>query len=504
MSSAVNALIPQLANYNPAGFALRNQELAGQVGLNAAQQQQVQANTGLRQQATQKAALENQLMQQQLRDSQILRSAYAQHADDDWSDPQTEASFENTLVKNAISYPGLSGYRNENLKWRQGLQTLQKEGLANEEQLNQRTTDILQGYKDIPDAQKPQMWTQVTAPALNGLHRGQFDPTNPLVGTALDGVIGIVAHHKALMDEAKTAQETEASKATQAETEAKTQQTQLATQLERAQLAHYQTLTQTPQALESYVEQSIPAAKYPELHQAAVNEARQQPDLKGINAVVEKYSQDAREQERTLSVELDPRVAALRQKQEQDRANYQNALTQGDTATAKYFESATDVHQTLAAARSIEHIIDLARGNPIAGNQLELIVPEFTAAMQGIKPRGMQLNEKGFSSTWDRIYNEVKSAKPGESSLGASTLNQIMPYVRTIANGAVQNHNATRATINQVYHKNFPEEPTPYQNTANAPSAGGLVRYSTNGRTYNIPANLEAQFLRDHPGAQKQ
>ena len=36
-----------------------------------------------------------------------------------------------------------------------------------------------------------------------------------------------------------------------------------------------------------------------------------------------------------------------------------------------------------------------------------------------------------------------------------------------------------------------------------AQQGGGTIRYTSAGKTYNIPAGQEAAFLKDHPGAQK-
>ena len=474
-ASVVDTLAPLLANASPGNFLQQRNLRQAQIGLTAAQAAQAQAEAAYHQQATQlgaqqtqEAALKNQMTQQSLNDQKTLMGVYAKHADSDWSDPDTRQTFEQDLIKGGISYPGLANFRNDQLAYQTKLTTSNKDQLDFLDKKNANISSMLDNYGDIPDAQKPQYWAQLYAPALKGLGL-QVDPNQPPIGDTLNAINGRFQDRKALLDQQKTRAETAAKTVETAGGVIKNQQAQL-------ELERFRELMANPASLDQLIETSIPADKYPQLHAATFAQAKAQTNIKGVNDVIEKNATIAREQEKTLAVELDPRVAALRKKQEEDRANYQNALQQGDTATAKYFESATDVHQTLAAARSIEHIVDLARGNPIAGNQLELIVPEFTAAMQGIKPRGMQLNENGFSSTWDRVMNEVQSAQPGKSSIGASTLNQIMPYIKTIANGAVQNHNATRETINQVYHKNFPAEPTPYQNTANPNTPTGTAR----------------------------
>lgn len=476
MASAASAIFPQIANFNPQGFVQGNQLQQQQLGLSAIQAQRLQQETALQAQQTQGAALQNQLTRQSIQDSGILRDAYAKHADDDWSDPQTQANFEKEIAKNGISYQGLSGYRDQTIKWRQGLQNLNEGQMKLEDTLNQRTTDILQGYKDVPDAQKPQLWAQVYAPQLNALHRGQFDPTNPLVGSSLDAVIGAVAHHKALLEEQKTAAETAGLGATQKKTEAETQATQLKTQLEQAELDLHKALVSSPQSLDNFVERSIPKAQYPQLHQAAVNEAGMTGNIKDLRGVVEKYSQDAREQEKTIAVETNPQILAAKRKQAELQASYENALRQGDEANKEYYGSAVDFNTTKAASQSIQKVVELAQsGNPLAANQLKALVPEFTNAMMDIKRLGGMQNDKNFTSAFDTAMDTASSIFKGQP-FTPSTLQQIMPYVRTIANNAADKHNATVQTVNQTYKKNYQQEQRPYSDIANPKTPSGTAR----------------------------
>lgn len=473
MASAAGVLFPQIANYNPQGFVQGNELQQQNIGLTAAQAARQQAEVPLVQQQAQGEALKNQLTQQSIQDSRILRDAYAEHADADWSDPQTQASLEKDLVKNGISYQGLAGYRAQALKWQQDLQGLDENRLKIEDTVNQRTADILQGYKDIPDAQKPQIWAQVTAPALNGLHRGQFDATNPLVGSALDSVIGTVAHHKQLVEDAKNIQETKTSAATAAEAGARTESEKQKTELTKREIALHDQLVNNPGGLERYVAGSIDPQQFPQEYKAAVNEARMQPDIKGIDAVVSRHSENVSHQVSQKALETDPEILAAKRKQEETLANYRNALEQGDKAKTEYFGSLKDLNETLGNAKTIEQIVQLARsGNPISSEQLQRIVPQFTNAMQGIKARSGYENDKGFTSVRDRAVNMFESAIAGRP-LDASSLDQIMPYVRTIANGATERHNQAVNSIRQGYGQSHPQEPVPYPNTANAGTAQG-------------------------------
>jgi hypothetical protein len=83
-------------------------------------------------------------------------------------------------------------------------------------------------------------------------------------------------------------------------------------QLTQHKIDLYKTLMQNPDALAKRVAGSIDATKYPDFYNRALNEAKNAPDIAGINSAIEKYAQLASEQEKTIATETDPRVAQAR------------------------------------------------------------------------------------------------------------------------------------------------------------------------------------------------
>jgi len=492
--SGFNSLMAQA--YNNPTTQIENAQRQAAINAAQVQAQREQASIPLIQQQTQAAQLENQQRRIQLNDMQGISAIYAKHADDDWTDPKTQEAFNADLAKSPVSWGGRLDYQNKMLQFQQAHLGLDENRLKLEEATNARAYEILSTFKNAPDATKPQLWAQSSAPALNRLGVGQFDPTNPPLGVALDSMIGNVGHQKAMLEEAKTKQETKGLAATQAETEAKTVGENLKNQLEQEQINHYKTLMSVPGALEAYVGRSVPRQNQAEF-QATLSEAQQQPDLKGINEVVAKHGQNIREFEKTKALETDPQILAIRQKQQQAQASYQNALQQGDTARAKYFESLSDVQQSVATAATIQKVLDLSRsGNAIAGSQLKAMVPEFTNAVQDIKRMAASQGDKNLGSAQEHLSSEIASIAKGKP-LSDSVMNEIAPYVQTIANGATVRHNATVDAISKAY-PNFraQHEPLPYASTTapRAPGAGRKV-----GDKVTLKGGKEVTVTAVHP-----
>ena len=147
----------------------------------------------------------------------------------------------------------------------------------------------------------------------------------------------------------------------------------------------------------------------------------------------------------------------------QAEASYQNALQQGDKASADYYNSLTTAKKALATASTIQSVLDLSKqtDNPVAMQQLKAMVPEFTNAAQDIKRLSGGQNA-GLSSALDNAINELSSA--GGKPLSDATMQAIAPYVKTIANGAVAQHNANVQALATAYpQKKFAPEPAPYE-----------------------------------------
>lgn len=187
----------------------------------------------------------------------------------------------------------------------------------------------------------------------------------------------------------------------------------------------------------------------------------------------------------SLMGEKDPGMQAARAQQalltakatlpvEQARAQYQNALQQGDKATADYASTIGDARQTVSTAQTIHRVIDLAQqDNPTAGQSLKALVPEFTNAIQDIKRLG-GAQATQITSTLEHAKGEIESGA-GYSPTTAKALADIRPYIDTIANGAVNRANAQIDATNTAYGKTFAHEPTPVQYRQNAKTKQVIV-----------------------------
>ncbi len=225
----------------------------------------------------------------------------------------------------------------------------------------------------------------------------------------------------------------------------------------------YQTLRSNPQTLAAHVAASIDPQKYPQEYQRALNEASSQPDLKGINEAIAKHSALVGEREKAIATETDPGVVRTREAMQQTQAAYTNSLQQGDTARAKYYESLSDAQQSIATSQTIQKVLDLSKsGNAVAGAQLKAMVPEFTNAVQNIRRMAASQGDKGLASTADHLSSEAASLLEGKP-LSDATQAMIAPYVKTIANGAVGQHNANVVSLQKAYPgTKFQQEPAPY------------------------------------------
>lgn len=284
-------------------------------------------------------------------------------------------------------------------------------------------------------------------------------PTSFTDPKQIDQYIATAGGGKAAVDYAL---EQQGKQATTAASEATTRKTNVETDILEGQQQLYQTLRGNPQALAAHVANSIDPKKYPAEFQRAVNEASLQPDLRGINDAIAKHSALVGEREKSIATETDPNVIRTREAIAQSQASYQNALQQGDTARAKYYESLSDMQQSLATAGTIQKVLDLSKsGNAVAGAQLKALVPEFTNAVQNIKRMASSQNDKGLASTADHLSSEAASLLEGKP-LSDSVQAAIAPYIQTIASGAVNQHNANVSALTKAYpNSHFSNEIVP-------------------------------------------
>lgn len=471
----MGSVLDTLANYNPTGFALRNQ--AQQL-----QNDQTQAQTGMTQAATQGQQLQNQQVALQLRDQQILSDAFRQFG----ADP---AKLDQTIRQNGISPSGYYNFRNGQLEYQTKLTGLGSAQLATEAAANKQVGAI---YETLAGLKGPDR----AAAIPEAVQRMQaIDPTHPVDPNRLmddqylQTKLGFTNYQDEILGQnLKKAQTAEAA-GKGVEAQANAAKTATEQQQIQRQIALYDTLKQHPEGLSAYVSGSIDPQKYPDEYKRAMNEAAMQPDLKGINEVVSKHAQNIVEQERMEAVQRanvpnEIKVQTARMAQE-------HALSQGDTARAKYYESLTEMNQSLSAADTIQKVLDLSKsGNPIAGEQLKAMVPEFTNAVQDIKRMAASQGDNRLASTADKLKSEAASLFEGKP-LSDSVQSAISPYVQTIRSGAVVKHNGNVASISKAYPSSSKFQPEPVPQNASSP--GQIVVKAGDGSLHPFNSEQEAQ-----------
>jgi hypothetical protein len=162
-------------------------------------------------------------------------------------------------------------------------------------------------------------------------------------------------------------------------------------------------------------------------------------------------------------------------KEAQATESYRNALAQGDTARAQYYDSLKDLNQSLGTAQTIGKVVQLSQGehNEIAASQLKAMVPEFTNAIQNIKRMAASQGDKGMGSVAAHLESEFTSLTQGKP-LTDTLIKEIQPYVQTIANGATLQHNGNVAAIKKAYpNANYKPETLPYPSQTGARAAMG-------------------------------
>lgn len=179
------------------------------------------------------------------------------------------------------------------------------------------------------------------------------------------------------------------------------------------------------------------------------------------------------------------------------QANYEHALRQGDTAQAQYYDSLKDLNQSLGTAQTIQKVVDLSKGehNEIAAAQLKALVPEFTNAIQNIKRMAASQGDKGLGSTAAHLESEATSLFSGKP-LSDTLINEITPYIQTIANGATLQHNGNVSAIKKAYPTaDFQTEALPFPAQAAKPASAAtgqkiIVKDALGGQH---PFDTEAQ-----------
>lgn len=540
--SSIDSLI---ANYNP--DAVRNANVAAVSGsrLNQAQADEI----GLKNKITQRQLHDEEVYRQILADvgkqaapamigaaQQTPPSGAPSQAAGGVS-PQATASpaipsiftdpriFQREAARRGMSGAGVIAGTERLIKQQEGLSKLTTDQLDQESKSHALAADSLRGYLETPDGPNKQtaysaFYSDLAKEAPEAQKwLPQPGQGAPPTSDDLAHVTGMLHLTDSLLDAAKKKADTRSTLASTAKTEAETPGEKAKSQREQ-QIADLQkqavdAFKANPNAGASIIDSTLPPAtdqaansSYKAAYQSAMQTGGPEAAQKIVEAAAAHAAQIAmktnpvvRAGEAAQARETQLATAPGRVKEAKDtlaataglqesinaaEANHRNALEQGDTATAKYYESLTGAKKAEATAHTIQRVVELARsGSPLASQQLKAMVPEFTNAAQDIKRMG-GTQSASMSSELDKAIGEIKSLGGG-STLSEDTINAIAPFVETIANGAVQQHNANVQALGKAYtQKKFTPEPMPYQ-TATGPNGHKIVSHD-GGETWSDAA----------------
>jgi hypothetical protein len=356
------------------------------------------------------------------------------------------------------------------------------------------------------------------ASGKNLFQRGDFTPLTyaPDVdhlraySNSLTGYSQLLGEASKRTEQAKTIAETGKATAETGEAEAKTQQTQLETQLAQHKLDLYNTLNQNPQALDKRVDTSINPQKYPDFNARAKNEARQQPDLEGINKVIENYSKLASEQEKTIATETDPDVTKARVRtavaidlataplKTQQAIATAKALRMGDNpavagvapaAVLGVQNQAIKLDEQYAKEKAITEtvgrVLDLAQsGNKVAGTNLPLLGVETLNAINGIKRinRAEIDQYAGAGDLLDQIKGKIGKLVEGKP-IPQDVMDDMRQFHQSVGQQAWQVYNNSLDAVNNRSGSKFAP-------TLEAPN----INRTRPGGTPAIPASIPQQY----------
>jgi hypothetical protein len=304
-------------------------------------------------------------------------------------------------------------------------------------------------------------------------------------------------------------------------------QKKLQTQVEQHKLDLYNTLMQTPQALQNRVNASVDPVKYPQLNAIAMNEAKNQPDIEGINATTEKYAAKVADIEKELdprarqakiadeiAKETDPRLLAARTQQavqteaatspfkvaqavataRQVRAGDNPAVANvAPGAVMQVTQQAMKLDEQYAKEKAIAEtmgrFLDLAAsGNKAAGSNIPLLGVETLNAANGIKRvnRDEITQYEGAGSLFDRIVGKLGKLAVGQP-IPQDVLNDIRTMHQTLGNQSWQTYTNSIGALNNRFNSQF--QPMWAAPNVMKPGAQQLP-----GGTPALPASIPAQY----------
>lgn len=215
-----------LANYNPTGFALANQQRQAQLAQTQAQTQAIAPQI----QATQ---LENQIRIRQLKDQDALTRAWG--GVDSSADPASqERQLEQGIIQNGGSANAVLGMRANFADFRIKNATATKDEAANNAARHDELAGIVNGITEAPEEQKQALWQQYAPQIQSHLNPGE---TVPAAYPGDDQAKALSKVHLYLSAQSKIQKEQAETGEAQAKTLATEQQTRLRQEAEDRQAA---------------------------------------------------------------------------------------------------------------------------------------------------------------------------------------------------------------------------------------------------------------------------
>lgn len=525
----MGGILDAIANYNPTGFALGNQQKAATLAQTGAQTAQTQA-------VTQEQQLIIQQEKQKLADQQALAQIF-QNAGREASQavsstpPATPgpatAGGAPPAPGQAIATPGvvagaggpppsmvagaphplldpnnllrqyyanggkgtepIYGAINQILKTGKEATDLSKDQRAQEEAQRELAASQVQNLLTLPAEQRAGVYQQILprlrseAPDVNW----NFDPSDD---NALHGVLGATLAHKAMLDQANTEAETASRKST-------AKKSDVETQLLEHQNDLYKTLTASPEALSQRVAGSIDPQKYPQEYAAALNEAKGAADLKGIQEAISRHSQNISEREKQIAVETDPAVNKARTAQqvatatatapihaaEAEGVAATNARMQaGERALTTTLASENSVNATKQTGETLKALLArAAQGDATAAQQFKSSFPLFGVSVQGSHRLPGSEIDKTPGSAFDKFQGLVGGIVEGQP-IPPRVLKEAPGVIDELVAGGVRAHNSMVDTYKKNYDIKADHVAVPGTIVQKSPSTGAF-RYSTDG-----------------------
>jgi hypothetical protein len=312
--------------------------------------------------------------------------------------------------------------------------------------------------------------TQVTDPA-------QLDTWLAQVGGLKAATDKVLAQQKAALEIPKTTADTAKANADALLAGSQTKERDLQTQILQGQLGLYNQLRSDPSSLAAHVAGSIDPAKYPAEYARAINDAKLEPDLKGINEAIQRHVQNVSDRERTIATETDPRVIAARAQQAAAVAVATDPIHAQAALRGAFQKSAGELAQVQSATDLVDQFVQAAKsGNTAASRNLPAMANAALMGFNTIRRMNPALIQDLPGSALERLEGHLTNIVSGKEQPD-SVLNDIVAQQGLILNAAQNRHKYETAGINAalpVGSKGFTPMETP--NSPQADTSGGYQK----------------------------